>query len=89
MNPNAYSLIDYFDVWGNDIDGYEVNDQVIIKRGLQIPDLDSELLTMLVDMNYLKSFDTSLYEVISNDENLIEIFTADNNYPLYALTLEQ
>ena len=50
-----YKLIDYFDVWGNETDGYEVNDKIDTNIILEIPyDVtDEELISKLVNVGFL------------------------------------
>ena len=50
-----YKLIDYFDVWGNETDGYEVNDKIDTNIMLEIPyDVtDEELISKLVNVDFL------------------------------------
>ena len=50
-----YKLIDYFDVWGNETDGYEVNDKIDTNIMLEIPyDMtDEELINKLINVGFL------------------------------------
>ena len=49
-----YKLIDYFDVWGNETDGYEVNDKIDTNIMLEIPyDVtDEELISKLINVGF-------------------------------------
>lgn len=49
-----FDLIDY-DVWGNEEDGFEVNDLFYIERGLEFEEVTKEsVLAMLKEVDYLK-----------------------------------
>ena len=84
-----YSLINYFDVWGNETDGYEVNNQCVEKTGIHIPDdvKDYEVI------DYLKSikFITQECKMSDFDVNMacdyIEVNTS-NGYPLCCFMTE-
>ena len=58
-----YKLIDYFDVWGNETDGYEVNDKIDTNIMLEIPDdiTDEELINKFEDK--VAGFSTLLEEM--------------------------
>jgi len=86
----TYSLINYFDVWGNEIDGWEINDQCIEKTGIEIPyEMDNDqILNMLKRINFLNSAVTNDYFEITNYGELVEINVAENGCPICALMEE-
>lgn len=59
------SVYDY-DVWGNDVDGYEVNEQFLIWDDVPLADLeDDTIIEALIDCGYLLSeVDREKLEVI-------------------------
>lgn len=87
---NTYKLIDYFDVWGNEIDGFWVNDCCTFAEGITITNeaTNEDILNYLKTIDYLKQeTDISQFEVV-NDFESIEIFLKENNYPVCCLVKE-
>lgn len=76
-----YRIIDYFDVWGNEEDGWEVNNLCVQKMYLIISDnaTNDFILHKLVSIGYLKSADVAELEL--SGEN-IEIIAKSNRCPL-------
>lgn len=85
---SRYRLIDYFDVWGNEKDGYEVNNQCILFDDLHMSQdiTDQEILDYLKSIGYLNTAEIEKFYIIS-DCDYIELFQADNMYPLCRLEL--
>ena len=83
-----FMLVNYFDVWGNAKDGWEVNNQCIEFDDLYITDDCSkkEILNYLRDTGYLTTSDMRRLEVIDYGE-LIEINERKGCKPLYALQM--
>ena len=86
-DPGQYfDLIDYFDVWGNEEDGWEVNNLGPIEEKIWISDdiTEEELFNYLKDTIGYFNKDTKFSDVIIewNDPDFIEFFQADNYYPL-------
>lgn len=84
-----YVVIDYYDVWYNDEEGYSVND--IAKTDIEIEitdnDTDIDILHKLVNADYFDVstlYDTDI-QVIWYDDYFIEIFHVDDNGELYPL----
>lgn len=79
-----FSLIYYFDVWGNQEDGWEVNDQTIVINNLNIPSniSNEELINKLIDMDYLSNENV---RVEWYSDMMCEIFSSANDKPLYGL----
>ena len=52
-----YKLVDYFDVWGNPIDGYEVNDLTTVEEHIYIDDdvTEDEIVEYLFQIEYLRT----------------------------------
>jgi hypothetical protein len=85
-----YQLVDYFDVWGNEEDGYEVNNLSRLDIYIYITDeaTKEDIIKELIVCDYLKP-NASLenIEVEWNDEFFIELFQKDNMYPICRLEL--
>lgn len=83
---NTYTLINYFDVWGNEVDGYEVNNQCVEAEDIVIADdaTDADIINYLQLAGYLNTNDASLFEVEDNGD-FIEIFAKETMMPLYSL----
>ena len=81
-----YELINYFDVWGNAKDGWEINnlcvefDDLYLLNGLT----DKEILNSLVTAGFLTTSDMRRFNVYWSGE-MIEIFEKRGNKPLCAL----
>ena len=86
---SKYKLIDYFDVWGNAEEGYEVNNLCTAIEEVEIP-LDAvaeDIIRILKEVNYLhEEAETALFEVVGDGE-MIEIFRESDMYPLGRLEL--
>lgn len=83
---NTYTLINYFDVWGNEVDGYEVNNQCVEATDVIIADdaTDQDIINYLCQHEYLNDDGLWLYE-IENNGDFIEIFAKETMMPLYGL----
>lgn len=83
---NTYTLINYFDVWGNEVDGYEVNNQCVEAEDIVIADdaTDADIINYLQLAGYLNTNETSLFNV-ENNGDFIEIFVKETGMPLYSL----
>ncbi|QIW88614.1 hypothetical protein P59_245 [Bacillus phage P59] len=84
-----YTLINYFDVWGNEEDGWEVNN--LCKEGeLELSDNadDQEVLAALIDFGFIRE-DVTLeqIDIAAYDLDFIEFFQADNQYPIGRLEI--
>ena len=83
-----YKLIDYYDVWGNEDNGWEVNNLCDVTETygtITISDdaCDEEIIDFLIQINYLAPEVKKNFEV-SGDDMMIEI-SLDNGYPLCRL----
>ena len=78
-----YRLINYFDVWGNEKDGYEVNNLCTEADDLWIDDDSTlkEIAKFLVQIGFLVTSDMrKLY--FEDDGTYIEIYQRKGMYPL-------
>jgi hypothetical protein len=86
MALKVYTLWSY-DVWGNEEDGWEVNDRCCLSRLFEIhaagdDATDEEIRLALVACGYLK--DGFAIET-DGDDRMIEVTQANNGYPLFGL----
>ena len=81
-----YELINYFDVWGNAEDGWEVNNQCIEFRDLVITEdaSDKDILNYLVDIGFLATSDMRKL-LVDNSGDMIEIFEKKSMKPICGL----
>lgn len=86
---NHYKLIDYFDVWGNPIDGWEVNDLTTVEDDIVIAEdlTDEEIIDFLIWIKYLKPEAKGNVHLESQDNEMIEIVARENNYPIGRLEI--
>ena len=89
-DPGRYfDLIDYFDVWGNEEDGWEVNDQTVVEDKIWISDdtTEEELFNYLKDtVGYFnRNTKFSDVEIQWDDPDFIEIFQASDGCPVCSL----
>lgn len=83
---NAYTLVDYIDVWGNSEDGFEVNDVMRYENYITIAEnlSDDDIIQALINKGYLA--ENRDYTLIANDDSFMEIYSGD--YPVCALVKE-
>ena len=81
-----YDLINYFDVWGNAKDGWEINNQCYEAYDIHIePDAtDKEILNYLVLIGFLSTSDMRMVR-IENWGDMVEIYAVKGHRPLGAL----
>lgn len=86
----TYSLINYFDVWGDTIDGWEVNDLCIEKTGITITDdaSEKEILNYLVQIGFLNTSDMRRVMIDMSDDDMMEIYAIKGMKPLGRLQRE-
>ena len=83
----TYKLINYFDVLGNEEDGFEVNncctefDDLIIDESAS----DNDIIDYLYNIGFLNNNDYEKFAVESFDADFIEIFASENMYPICRL----
>lgn len=83
-NYNKYKLVDYYDVWGNEEDGFEVNDIAVIADDVVISDDadEQDILDLLYNMEYLNTKDPNKVYVNMSDFDMMELFDATNDCPI-------
>ena len=90
---NKYKIVDYFDVWGNPIDGWEVNNLTSYydtdDTCLRISEdaTDEEIIDFLIQINYLKPEAKNLVHLESYDNEMIEIVHTKDDYPIGRLEM--
>ena len=86
---NKYKLIDYFDVWGNATDGWEVNDLTTVENDIVIAEdsTDEEIIDFLIQIEYLKPEAKELVHLESYDNQMIEIVQTKDDYPIGRLEM--
>ena len=80
----VYDLINYFDVWGNEEDGWDVNDVSRDETDIYIDDdlTDEEIVDYLIDqVGFLSPAARGKVEVW-NDGDMIEFSVAETGEPL-------
>lgn len=79
-----YNLVDYFDVWFNDEEGYFVNDIARTDIIIDIADDDSDddIINKLIDVGFLKHEAINRVVIEWLDESMIEIFELGSGEPL-------
>lgn len=83
---NQYKLIDYFDVWGNQEDGWEVNDMCTVDEEyglITITDdaTDEDIVDYLIQTGYL-GIKAKGKVRIEGDDSIIELFGIEDDMPL-------
>lgn len=86
---NHYKLIDYFDVWGNPIDGWEVNDLTTVEEDIVIAEdaTDEEIIDLLIRIGYLTPEAKGNVHLESYDNEMIEIVQTKDDYPIGRLEM--
>lgn len=86
-NNNTWALIDYFDVWGNAEDGWDVNNVSKEFDDLVIADdaTDQDIIDYLISIGYLAHGVTTDDIVIEDGGDYIEFFAAEDGRPICRL----
>ena len=86
---NKYKIVDYFDVWGNPIDGWEVNDLTTVEEDIVIAEdsTDEEIIDFLIQIEYLKPEARENVHLESYDNEMIEIVQTKDDYPIGRLEM--
>lgn len=81
-----YQLVNYFDVWGNAEDGWEVNNMCIEEENLWLDDdcTDKEIADYLVKIGYLTTSDMRRL-VFEDLGEITEIYERKGMKPIYSL----
>ena len=87
MGNNTWSLVDYFDVWGNAEDVWEVNNASVEFDDLYLdPEItDEELVDYLKYIDYFTKFVTVDQLIIEDGGDHIEFFQASDGKPICRL----
>ena len=85
-----YKLIDYYDVLGNEEDGYEVNNLCTCVTGIEIADdaTDTDIINYLKSINFLSEKATTETVEVDGDDLFIELTEKETGYPLCRLEKE-
>lgn len=83
---SKWQLIDYFDVWGNANDGWDVNDCSVVEENIWLDNsvTNKEILKYLEKIGYLNTSDMRKL-VVEDMGDIIEINQKKGNKPLYSL----
>ena len=82
----TYEVVDYFDVWGNDEDGYTVNNSIVSgKVELDKDATNAEIIHTLKDFGILGEYANEDTIAIEGDDMFMELFGKDNDYPICLL----
>jgi len=83
-------LVNYFDVWGNKKDGYEVNNMCVECDDLYLNNIDNKNILQLLKTIYFLQPKTRINQVIiENDGTMIEVYQKNGkHYPLPLCRLE-
>ena len=86
---NHYKLIDYFDVWGNETDGWEINDLTTVEDDIIFAEdsSDEEIIDFLIQIEYLKPEARENVHLESYDNEMIEIVQTKDDYPIGRLEM--
>lgn len=82
-NTTKWKLVNYFDVWGDEEGGWQVNDLCVEFDDLNITDdaTDKDILEYLRQIGFLSTSDMRrLY--LEDMGDMIEIYQRKDNYPL-------
>lgn len=88
MTVDKYNLINYFDVWGNQKDGYEVNN--LCNEGtIELEDYtsDKEIVEKLKEFGFFADHVRTNMINIWNDYEMIEIYERKTGKPICRLEL--
>lgn len=82
-----YELINYFDVWGNAKDGWEVNNQCVEFDDLVITDdaTEKDILNYLVSIKFLTTSDRRRVRIEEYGAEMMEIYEVKGHRPIASL----
>ena len=85
---HKYQLTNYFDVWGNEEDGWIVNKQCVEFTDLNIADdaTTQEILDYLKSIGFLATSNPSIVGIREEGFDMLEIFEVYNNCPIAMLS---
>lgn len=81
-----YTLYNYFDVYGNSVDGYEINNQEILFDDWYIADdcTNQDIINYLYDNGYLTTNNLEKVD-IENYGDYMEVYAVENCCPLFGI----
>lgn len=87
---SKYTLVNYFDVWGNEKEGYEINNLCNEVEGITITDdaTEKDVLKYLVQIGFLTTSDRRKVRIDTTDWDMMEIYAVKGNYPIGSLRRE-
>ena len=83
-----YALVNYFDVWGNEKDGWEINNQCVEFDDLHISEdaTEKNILDFLVMLGFLSTSDRRKIRIDMNTyAEAMEIYAVKGNRPIASL----
>lgn len=89
LKYEKWKLYDYFDVWGNEDDGWEINNLCCVEDEIMIStdSSDEEILQNLLKWGYMSGYKKDEIEIEDLGE-IIDFFLKENLYPLMSLRRE-
>lgn len=84
MANDKWRLINYFDVWGNEADGFEVNNACVEFDDLIITDeaTDDDIIDYLIEIGFLSEKAKGNVRLESDWDWGVELYQKDNDYPI-------
>lgn len=88
---NRYRLTDYYDVWGNPIDGFDVNDVIVTDIIIDISETDSDydVVTKLKSAGYFVPTASTDDIGVDFEPERIELYRKYDCYPIGCLVLQK
>ena len=79
-----FKLVNYTDVWGNEKDGYGVNNLCVERDDLKIHKdcTEKDLLNNLVDIGFLTTSDKRRVRIDMLEWDMMEIYAVKGNQPI-------
>lgn len=80
-----YRLLDYWDVWGNAEDGWEVNDLCVAIEGIEIAEnaTDNDIIEYLIQNGFIWEGMKDDIVIEWTQPEFIEIYIDNDEYPMY------
>ena len=84
QSHNTWSLINFTDVWGNPVDGWEVNNLETMYEDLYIDPsaTDQEILHYLKTTGYLSTDNPNTVALEDYSDGMVEIVMCSDGFPL-------
>ena len=83
-----YELVNYFDVWGNNVDGWEVNN-LCVEGIVELKDnaTNKDIIQAIVEFGFFKPSVTEKDVDIWDDGDMIEFHQSTNQCPICRLQI--